>query len=41
MIAKPEIRALWGDSRTKIPFGVTLAEVAINLSTTIYNTNAI
>ena len=29
IIPKPELRALLGDSLTKLPFGVTSAEVAI------------
>ncbi len=28
-LAAPELRAFWGDSLTKPPFGVTSAEVAI------------
>ena len=30
IIPKPELRGFWGDSLTKLPFGVTSAEVAIN-----------
>ena len=30
IIPKPELRGFWGDSLTKLPFGVTSAEVTIN-----------
>ena len=30
IIPKPELRPFWGDSLTKLPFGVTSAEAVIN-----------